>query len=239
MLQEQPSEKNKWWYACRPFGTNCLREAAMWRIHSLLGNDSVNTPQQYTGCFLCAPPRDRCCPIKQSGCINPSFLRLGSSWMWVVSFTPQSLYPREIAPDTHWIEGWVGPRTGLEDLYKRKLLPLMGLKSDPSVAQRITSRHIDWAIPTWYFKNFQHCFSVWAVPIKELSPLPHIADDIASNYVYQRDHSACCRHFQFTYLLLFHAVIRELFNYTNQLMFILKLGSFFCFPYSWLCRHKF
>jgi hypothetical protein len=29
-----------------------------------------------------------------SGCIGPHFLYLGTSWRWVVSFTPRSLYPR-------------------------------------------------------------------------------------------------------------------------------------------------
>jgi hypothetical protein len=29
-----------------------------------------------------------------SGCIHPRFLDLATSWRWVVSFTPQPLYPR-------------------------------------------------------------------------------------------------------------------------------------------------
>jgi hypothetical protein len=69
--------------------------------------------------------------------------------------------------------------------------------------------------------------------IKEFSALPHIAGIVTqvSNYVYQRENTACCRHLQFTDLLLFNAVIRELFNYTNKLMFILKFGiCFFLFP---------
>jgi len=34
----------------------------------------------------------------------------------VVSFTPRPLYtPRERSPVTHWIGGWVDPRTVLED----------------------------------------------------------------------------------------------------------------------------
>ena len=32
---------------------------------------------------------------------------------WVVRTTPRPLYPREV-PGTHCIEGWVGPRTGLD-----------------------------------------------------------------------------------------------------------------------------
>jgi hypothetical protein len=32
--------------------------------------------------------------------------------------------PREGAPGTHWIGGWVGPRTDLDDMEKKKLLTL-------------------------------------------------------------------------------------------------------------------
>jgi hypothetical protein len=39
----------------------------------------------------------------------------------VVSFTPRKLYPRERAPVTHWIGGWMNPRAGLVDVEKRKL----------------------------------------------------------------------------------------------------------------------
>jgi hypothetical protein len=33
-----------------------------------------------------------------NGCIDPHFLDLGSSWRWVVSFTPWPLYPVERSP---------------------------------------------------------------------------------------------------------------------------------------------
>jgi hypothetical protein len=35
--------------------------------------------------------------------------------------------PGERGPGTHWI-GWVGPRTGLDDVEKRKILTLPGLE---------------------------------------------------------------------------------------------------------------
>jgi hypothetical protein len=37
----------------------------------------------------------------------------------------------ESAPGTHWIEGWVGPRTALDDVEKRKFLTLPGLALQP------------------------------------------------------------------------------------------------------------
>jgi hypothetical protein len=38
------------------------------------------------------------------------------------------------APGTHWIEGWVGPRAGLDDVGKRKFLILQGLELQHAVA---------------------------------------------------------------------------------------------------------
>jgi hypothetical protein len=37
----------------------------------------------------------------------------------------------EIIPGTLWIGGWVGPRAGLDDVEKRKILPLPGLELTP------------------------------------------------------------------------------------------------------------
>jgi hypothetical protein len=59
---------------------------------------------------------------------SSTFLDLGTSWTWVVSFTPRQLYPGERAPGTHWIGGWVGPRTSLDDAEKRKFMTLSGLE---------------------------------------------------------------------------------------------------------------
>jgi hypothetical protein len=38
------------------------------------------------------------------------------------------LPPRETAPGTHWIGGWVGPKTGLDVVDKRNILPLPGIQ---------------------------------------------------------------------------------------------------------------
>jgi hypothetical protein len=39
--------------------------------------------------------------------------------VWSASLTGR-FTPRERAPDTHWIGGWVGPRVGLDTVVKRK-----------------------------------------------------------------------------------------------------------------------
>jgi hypothetical protein len=41
---------------------------------------------------------------------------------------PGHFTPEERAPGTHCIGGWVGPRTGLDDVEKRKFLPLPRLE---------------------------------------------------------------------------------------------------------------
>jgi hypothetical protein len=51
-----------------------------------------------------------------------AFFDLGTRWRSVVSFTPRPLYPRERAPVTHWIGGWVGPTAVQNGVVNRKIL---------------------------------------------------------------------------------------------------------------------
>jgi hypothetical protein len=44
---------------------------------------------------------------------------------------PGHFNPGERAPGTHWRGGWVDPITGLDDVEKRKILPLPGLELRP------------------------------------------------------------------------------------------------------------
>jgi hypothetical protein len=50
--------------------------------------------------------------------------------MWSAS-RPSHFTPGERTPVTHWIGGWVGPRTNLDDMEKRKFLTLLGLELRP------------------------------------------------------------------------------------------------------------
>jgi hypothetical protein len=103
-----------------------------------------------------------------SGGIRSSMiLDLGNSWMSVVSFTPLSLCPRGQKIHTHWIGGWVGPRAGLDDVGKRKILPLPGI--EPTV-QPIIRRYIDWTVAvTIYRRNWTEILSriiaatIWSI----------------------------------------------------------------------------
>jgi hypothetical protein len=60
-----------------------------------------------------------------SGCIDPHFLDLGTSWRWVVSFTTQPLYPRGKSPRFPLDRKL---SAGLNDVEKRKFLTLPGLE---------------------------------------------------------------------------------------------------------------
>jgi hypothetical protein len=44
---------------------------------------------------------------------------------------PGRFTPDERAPDTHWIGGWVEPRTGLDDMERRKNFALIGTRTLP------------------------------------------------------------------------------------------------------------
>jgi hypothetical protein len=56
-----------------------------------------------------------------------------------------STYPRERVPSTHWIEGWVGSRAGMDDVERRKILTLSGLEvqylGQPAHSQSLYQLH--------------------------------------------------------------------------------------------------
>jgi hypothetical protein len=63
---------------------------------------------------------------------------VGGEWS---ASPPRCFTPGEIAPRTHWIGDWVGPRAGLDDVEKRKFLTIMDSNSDPSAVQPVANRY--------------------------------------------------------------------------------------------------
>jgi hypothetical protein len=61
------------------------------------------------------------------GCTNPRILDLGISWKWVASFMPRALYPP--SPSFLWIEGWMGPRTGLDNVERWNIFSPTGTQT--------------------------------------------------------------------------------------------------------------
>jgi hypothetical protein len=60
---------------------------------------------------------------------------------------PAALPRGEKTFGTHWVGGWVGPRTGPHDVEKRTISPLPGLELRP--IGRPASRYSDCAIPLY------------------------------------------------------------------------------------------
>jgi hypothetical protein len=74
--------------------------------------------------------------------MDPGFLSLGTSWKWVVSFTPQPLYPEYvIAFGTHWI-GRMNPRSGLNVMERRTFLALPSLAWNNITLQHLVPHHL-------------------------------------------------------------------------------------------------
>jgi hypothetical protein len=64
-----------------------------------------------------------------NGDIDSGIIDLLTSWKWVIGFTLLALYLRgKNIPYPSYIDDWVGPRIGLDDTEKRKILPLPGLE---------------------------------------------------------------------------------------------------------------
>jgi hypothetical protein len=92
----------------------------------------------------------------------PSTLAEGE---WPASY-PGSFTLGEKPTGTHWIGGWVGPRTDLDDVEKRKILPLPGLQAVQPVAIRYTDFVITklWEHPiVRNFWIFVRDYSMWQV----------------------------------------------------------------------------
>jgi hypothetical protein len=71
---------------------------------------------------------------------------------WSVS-RPGRFTRGERAHGTHWIGGWMGPRTGLDNVESRNSHPQRDSNPDPSTLQSVASRYTDCAIPTPLFWN--------------------------------------------------------------------------------------
>jgi hypothetical protein len=65
------------------------------------------------------------------GCINPRILHLSIVGGERSASSPGRITTEEIKPGILWIGGWVGPRTFLDDVEKRKFLTLSGLELQP------------------------------------------------------------------------------------------------------------
>jgi hypothetical protein len=81
---------------------------------------------------------------------SSTILDLGTSWRCGQlhapgRFTPPP--PRERAPGTHWIGGWLDPKAGLNDVEKKIFLTLPGPPTlTSSFVHAVASRYTDYSI---------------------------------------------------------------------------------------------
>jgi hypothetical protein len=67
---------------------------------------------------------------------------------------PNRFTPRERAPGTYCIRGWVGPRAVLDAVVKRKIpSPRRESNSRTPIVQPVAQRYTDWAITALIYKN--------------------------------------------------------------------------------------
>jgi hypothetical protein len=79
--------------------------------------------------------------------IAPRILDPGTKWRWVVRFTPRPLYPQGKSPRYPLDRRWVGPRTVLDAVAKRKIpSPRRESNSRTPIVQSVAQRYNDWVI---------------------------------------------------------------------------------------------
>jgi hypothetical protein len=81
--------------------------------------------------------------------MDPRILNLGTSQIERSASPFGRFTPGERGSVTHWTRGWVGPRTGLDNVQRRKILPYRDLNSDLSAVQPVASCYTDCAILAW------------------------------------------------------------------------------------------
>jgi hypothetical protein len=89
-----------------------------------------------------------------SGCIDPHFLDLGTSWRWVVSFKPLPLYTRGNSPSVPIGQeaGWA-PEPVWTMWRRENFCPHRDSNFHPSVVQPVASLYTDWAT-----EDYEHFF---------------------------------------------------------------------------------
>jgi hypothetical protein len=107
--------------------------------------------------------------FRLSPCVNYAPRHEGILWEWRYSSTHSltsaldggewsasrlsRFTPRERAPGTHWIWGWVGPRAIPDAVMKRKIpSPRKESNRRTPIVQPVAQRYTDWAITAPYFR---------------------------------------------------------------------------------------
>jgi hypothetical protein len=107
-----------------------------------------------------------------------TFLYLGTSLRWVVSFTPLPLYPREKSP-RYALDIWVDFRVGLGDM-NLKFFTYREANSDPFADQPVANCHTDCATATWTIERWGRWRKLLVDKLQNLYSSPNILTMIKS-----------------------------------------------------------
>jgi hypothetical protein len=97
--------------------------------------------------------------VWRSGCIDPHFLGLNTSWRRVANFTPRPLYPWGKSPP-YPLDKLGGPQSWSRR-HGENSWTYWDSNSDPSVVQPVASRSTDYAIPAPKVTTPWRCMGEW------------------------------------------------------------------------------
>jgi hypothetical protein len=162
--------------------------------------------------------------------MDPNFLDLGTSWRWVVSFTPPPLYPwGKKAPDTHWICGWVEP---VWTTWRREnSWPYRDSNSHPSVIQTVPCCYTNYGIPAPLFSGNQthimtasskFCYLIlteiynFHMKLSQLFTYAYSLQNILVSSVFQTITVFCCHNYNIQFKIFVMKVVFKVILICNK-----------------------
>jgi hypothetical protein len=144
-----------------------------------------------------------------------TFLDLGTTWRWVVNFTPRPLYPRGKSPRYPLDRRLGGTQSRSGRFGEQNILwPCQDSNSDPSIVQPVAGSYTDWAIPAplCITTMREYCFVIEMTQFSEEVNISHSYSSVSLVLSL-----ACCPKI---YHLFF--VLAVIFDYTyNGIKFII------------------
>jgi hypothetical protein len=126
-----------------------------------------------------------------SGGISPRILDLVIRWgKWSVS-PPGRFIPRERAPGTHCIGGWLGPRASLDTVVKRKFPAAAGTRTPDHSARSPPLYHWDISAPVIWQERYQK--AVWIVGLQVCMSKPLNSQTIICCWALSYQNGSCKR----------------------------------------------
>jgi hypothetical protein len=120
--------------------------------------------------------------------MNSRILDLGTSLRCASASRPGSFTPWERTLSSNWIGGWVGPRTGLDGVERRKIMTLQGPELIPLGCSGVASRYADCAIPAPFHMFINRSFTSWS-PADQNQLTQLIILELLTSLRRQRTHS--------------------------------------------------